>query len=201
MLTMLVTAPLMFLAIGPVMSLLQDGITTAYAFLWELSPIVCGALVGGLWQVLVVVGLHWGFVPVMMANAAALGVDTLCAVSGQSNFAQAGSALAVALRAKSADVRSTAISAGLTAVFSITEPAVYGVNLRYRKPFYFAVAAATVGGALGAAGIPGGPVGILSIPMFMGEGLVGFLVSSAVAFVGAFVLTALFGHTSEMDEE
>lgn len=205
MLTMLIAGIVMFLAIGPVMSLLQDGISAGYEWLYTLSPVVCGAIVGGLWQVLVVVGLHWSLVPVMQMNYAAFGTDSLFAISGQSNFAQAGAALGVAMRAKSADVKETAVSAGITALFSITEPAVYGCNLRFKKPFYIAVVCATVGGALGGAlgatGIVGGPVGILSIPLFMGTGLVGFLVAAAVSFFGSLILTAMFGHTDEMDAE
>lgn len=205
MLTMLIAAPVMFLVVGPVMSLLQDGISNGYAALYALSPIACGAVMGGLWQVLVVVGLHWSLVPVMNMNYAAFGTDSLFAITGQSNFAQAGAALAVAMRAKNTDVKETAVSAGITALFSITEPAVYGCNLRFKKPFYFAVGAATVGGAVGGAlgstGIVGGPVGILSLPLFMGSGFVGFVASIAISFVGGFALTLAFGHTPEMDAE
>jgi PTS system beta-glucosides-specific IIC component len=205
MLTMIVAGVAMFLVIGPVMSLLQDGISAGYAALYNLSPVVCGAIVGGLWQVLVVVGLHWSLVPVMQMNYAAFGTDSLFAISGQSNFAQAGAALGVAMRAKNADVKETAVSAGITALFSITEPAVYGCNLRFKKPFYIAVACATVGGAvggaLGATGIVGGPVGILSLPLFMGSGFVGFILAALISFVGSLVLTAMFGHTDEMDAE
>lgn len=205
MLTMLVIAPVMFLAIGPVMAMLQDGVANGYTALYNLSPVVCGAVVGGLWQVLVVVGLHWGLVPVMMMNYATYGLDSMYAISGQSNWAQAGAAFGVFLRAKSADVKETALSAAITAFFSITEPAVYGVNLRFKKPYYIAIAVATlggaIGGAMGAAGIPGGPVGILSFPLFMGEGFMGFVISMVVSLVGTAVLTAMFGHTAEMDEE
>ena len=203
--TMAITAIVMFLAIGPVMALLQDAVTNAYSAIYAISPILTGLVVGGLWQVLVVVGLHWSLVPVMTMNYTTYGADSMCAFSGQSNWAQAGACFGVAARAKSVEVRETAISSGITAFFSITEPAVYGVNLRYRKPFYIACAVAAiggaVGGALGAAGIPGGPVGVLSFPLFMGEGFVGFVASMFISLIGSAVLTFLFGHTPEMDEE
>ena len=205
MFVLLIAGIVMFLVIGPIMALLQDAVTNGYAALHAFSPLLTGFIVGGLWQVLVVFGLHWSLVPVMTMNAATYGTDSLCAFSGQSNWAQAGAAFAVALRAKSAEVRETAISAAITAFFSITEPAVYGVNLRFKRPFYIACIVAAIaggiGGMLGASGIPGGPVGVLSFPLFMGEGFIGFVAAMFISLIGSAVLTFLFGHTPEMDEE
>ena len=203
-LTMLICTPAMFMIIGPIMSAAQSAMAGAYTWLYNLSPLVTGAVLGGLWQVLVVFGLHWGIVPLGQINLATYGRNTINAVTGPSNWSQAGAALGVALRAKSADVKETAMSAAITGFFSITEPAIYGVNLRYKKPFYLAVACATVAGAIAgasnAAATAGGPVGILSFPLFMGEGFMGFVIAMLVAFIGSAVLTFLFGHTPEMDE-
>lgn len=205
-LTMLIAGPVAFLAIGPVMSLLQNGITAAYTAIYNLNPIACGAVLGGAWQALVVIGLHWSIIPLCTLNFSEYGFDTIVAVTGPSNWAQAGAAFGVALRAKDEDIKETAISAAITAFFSITEPAVYGVNLRFRKPFIISLIFGAVGGAIcgatGAAGIPGGPVGILSFPLFMVNGMtsfIGFVIAMLVSLVGTALVTMLFGHTPEMD--
>ncbi len=204
LLCLVITGPAMFMIIGPVMSVLQNALTDGYAFIYGLSPILCGAVLGGLWQVLVVVGLHWGIVPIGQMNLSAYGRNTINAVTGPSNWAQAGAALGVALRSKNPDIKENAFSAFVTAFFSITEPAIYGVNLKYKKPFYIAVGVATISGAIAgscnAAATAGGPVGILSFPLFLGEGFVGFCIAMVVALVGTAVLTYLFGYDQENDE-
>ena len=202
--TLLIVTPCMFLVIGPVMSVLQDCLTSAYTWIYNLSPVVCGAVLGGVWQVLVVFGLHWGIVPIGQMNLATYGRNTINAVTGPSNWAQAGAALGVALKSKNPDVKENAFSAAVTGFFSITEPAIYGVNLKYKKPFYIAVGVATISGAIagasGAAATAAGPVGILSFPLFMGEGFWGFVVAMVVAFVGTAALTYLFGYDLANDE-
>mgnify|MGYP000862803842 CR=1 FL=1 len=203
LLTLLVTGPVMFLLIGPIMSALQNLLSGGYTWLYNLSPLVTGAVLGGLWQGLVVFGLHWGIVPLGQMNLSLYGRNTINAVTGPSNWSQAGAALGVALRAKDEDVKETAMSAAITGFFSITEPAIYGVNLRYKRPFYIAVGVASLSGAIAgaanAAATAGGPVGILSFPLFMGEGFVAFAVTMALSFVATAILTFLFGHTPEMD--
>lgn len=152
-----------------------------------------------------VFGLHWGIVPLGQMNLSLYGRNTINAVTGPSNWAQVGAALGVALRAKSDDVKETAMSVAITGFFSITEPAIYGVNLRFKKPFYIAVAVATVSGGIAgasnAAATAGGPVGILSFPLFLGEGFIGFVIAMVLAFVGLAAITYFFGHTPEMDEQ
>lgn len=206
LLTMIIAGVVAFLVVGPIMSLLQDALTGLFTLIYGINPILTGAVVGGAWQALVVVGLHWSFVPVMQMNYAANGSDPLCAMSGVSNWTQAGAAFGVALRAKDKDVKEAAVSAGITALFSITEPAVYGTNLRYRKPFYislvFGAIAGAICGAFGTVGVPGGPVGLLSFPLFMLGGtkaFVGFVIAMLVALFGTAIATFLFGHTPEMD--
>ena len=203
--TLIVVGPCMFMIIGPVMSMLQNALTGAYGWIYSLSPIVCGAVLGGIWQVLVVVGLHWGIVPIGQMNLSMYGRNTINAVTGPSNWTQAGAALGVALRSKNPDIKETAFSAFVTGFFSITEPAIYGVNLKYKKPFYIAVGVATVAGAIAgasnAAATAGGPVGILSFPLFMGEGFMGFVIAMLVALLGTAVLTYLFGYDPKFDEE
>lgn len=204
LLTMLIVTPCMFMLIGPVMSTCQDALSIAYTWLHDLNPLIFGAVLGGLWQVLVVFGLHWGIVPIGQMNLSLYGRNVNNAITGPSNWCQAGAALGVALRAKNPDVKENAFSAFVTAFFSITEPAVYGVNLKYKKPFYIAVGVAAISGAIcgvcNSAATAGGPVGILSFPLFMGEGFVGFCIAMVLGLVLSTILTYLFGYDASNDE-
>lgn len=203
LITLVVTVPLMFLIIGPVTSYLQSFIGDGYTAIYNLSPVVCGVVLGGLWQVLVVFGLHWGIVPLGQVNLAMYGRNTINAVTGPSNWSQAGAALGVALKSKNPEIRQNALSAAVTGFFSITEPAIYGVNLKYKKPFYIAVVCAAISGGIAgfsnAAALAGGPVGILSFPLFFGEGFIGFVIAMVFAFLGTAILTYLFGYDRAND--
>lgn len=204
LLTLVITVPLMFMIIGPVTSYLQSFIGDGYTWIYNLNPTICGIVLGGLWQVLVVFGLHWGIVPLGQVNLALYGRNTINAITGPSNWSQAGAALGVALKSKNLQIKETAFSAALTGVFSITEPAIYGVNLKYKKPFYIAVVMAAISGGIAgfsnAAALAGGPVGILSFPLFFGEGFVGFCIAMVVSFVGSAVATYLFGYDRIHDQ-
>lgn len=164
---------------------------------------VTGVILGAAWQILVVFGLHWGIVPLGQVNLAMYGRNTINAVTGPSNWAQAGAAMGVALRAKNPDVKETAFSAAITGIFSITEPSIYGVNLKYKKPFYIAVVAGAIAGGIAGAGnsaaLAGGPVGILSFPLFFGEGFAFFVVAMLVAFFVSMIGSYLFGYDKAND--
>jgi PTS system beta-glucosides-specific IIC component len=159
---------------------LANGIT----FLYELSPIVSGIIAGALWQVLVVLGIHWAFVPIFMNNIAVNGYDKIKPLVAPSNFAQAGAALGVFLKTKNPKIKAIAGSAAVTGIFGIVEPIIYGISLRYKKPMLWAIIGGAIGGAItGAAGsvamAPGIP-GLATIPIFYGVGSVvlSFLLSS-----------------------
>lgn len=203
LLSMAIVAPITFLLIGPVATYASSFLGTGYEYLYSLSPIVAGFILGGAWQILVVFGLHWGIVPIGWNNLALYGRNTISGMNGPSNFAQAGASFGVFLKSKNRKIKQVALTAAVTAIFSITEPAVYGVTLRYKKPFYIAVLvgaiAGAIGGAAGSGALAAGPVGILSIPLFMGEGFVGFLVAILVAFFLSAVLTYLFGYDRKYD--
>ncbi|MBL1226110.1 beta-glucoside-specific PTS transporter subunit IIABC [Enterococcus sp. BWR-S5] len=204
MLSLLIVVPVTYLLIGPVTSTLSSGIGGAYEFLYGLNPIICGVILGAVWQVLVVFGLHWGIVPIGYNNLALYGRNTINGMTGPSNFAQAGSAFGVFLKAKDVKIRQMALSASITALFSITEPAIYGVNLKFKKPFYIGLVAGGIAGGIAGAGnsaaLAAGPVGLLSIPVFMGEGFVSFLIAIAAAFIIAAAGTYLFGYNPEKIE-
>lgn len=122
----------------------------ANAFLaaYEFAPAVAGIIMGALWQVCVMFGLHWGLVPVMLNNVTVLGHDIMQPLLVPAVVGQLGAALGVFLKTKDPKLKTLSGSAVSAAIFGITEPAVYGVNLPNRKPFIFGCIAGAVGGMI-----------------------------------------------------
>ncbi|VDG19677.1 PTS beta-glucoside transporter subunit IIABC [Lactobacillus sp.] [Lactiplantibacillus mudanjiangensis] len=202
MITLGITIPLTYLIIGPVMTGLGDLLGKGYSTLYGLSPMVCGLIFGAAWQALIVFGIHWGIIPIGYNNLALYGRNTISGMIGPSNFAQAGAAFGVFLKSKRQDVREVALPAAITGIFSITEPSIYGVNLKYKKPFYIALGvggiAGAITGAANSAAIAAGPVGILSIPIFVGKGFGAFVLAVIMAFFLTAILTYFFGYEDEV---
>lgn len=205
-LCLLITVPLTFLAIGPVTTWLSYQLAHGYQLIYGANQTIAGGFMGGLWQIFVMFGLHWGFVPLMINNLSALGHDTLIAVLTPAVLAQAGAALGVSLRTKDAKLKGIAGSAFPAGIFGITEPAIYGVNLPLRRPFIFGC----IGGALGSAiagyfGTTQYSFGLPSIfaftqiipPTGMDITVWGGIIGTAVSFVFSAVASYLFGIKKE----
>lgn len=141
----IIMVPLTILVIGPISDAAANGIAVAYNFLVKTVPAIAGALVGGIWQVFVIFGVHWGVTPMNIANFNANGCDTFQAFQTCAVVAQAAACFGVVLKTKRQEMKRVAFSAGLTGVFGITEPAIYGVTLRLKKPFI----CGCIGGAIG----------------------------------------------------
>ncbi len=199
MIVLLFIIPATFLAIGPVANLVGVGLAAAVNWLFALSPMVAGLVMGGLWQVFVIFGVHWGFVPVIFQDLQSPGYSLLVGPLFAAVLAQAGAAAGVAVRTKNRDLKLVAWPASVSAlVAGISEPAIYGVTLRLKQPFIFGAVAAAVGGAIAAAGgsgiatfvLPSG----LGLAATVGVGNFAFqAIGSAVALVLAFLLTLIFG--------
>lgn len=206
MFTITLMVPLTLLVVGPVGNTVGGAIGGAYNFLYGLSPIIAGIVVGGLWEVLVIFGVHWGITPVTVGNYAALGYDTFTGLQASAVFAQAGATLGVFLKTKDRDMKGVSASAAVTGLFGITEPAIYGVNLRLKKPMICGCIAGAVGGAVGGAfnavswgyNMPG----IATIPAYFKAGhtsqFLGFLLSILISFVLGAVLTWIVGFKEDL---
>lgn len=144
---LMITVPLTFLLIGPAATWLSQGLSYGYQAIYAFAPWLAGLAIGGIWQVCVIFGLHWGLVPLIMNNLAVLGYDTLTPLVLPAVMGQVGACLGVMLRTRDAQLKMLAGSGATAGVFGITEPAVYGVTLPYRRPFMFGC----IGGALGSA--------------------------------------------------
>ena len=130
-----IMVPLTILVIGPLSDAAANGIAVAYNQLARTVPMVAGALVGGIWEIFVIFGVHWGVTPMNIANFNANGRDTFQAFQTCAVVAQAAACFGVVLKTRRREMRRVAFSAGLTGIFGITEPAIYGVTLPLKKPF------------------------------------------------------------------
>lgn len=143
----LITVPLAYLAIGPVMNWASNLIGVIFTNIYGFSPIVFGILLGALWQVLVMFGLHWGLVPIAILDFSTKGWSTLLVASTAICFAQAGALLNIFLRTKEDKVKQLTIPAFISALFGVTEPAIYGITLPMRTPFIMTCVAGAIQGA------------------------------------------------------
>lgn len=208
--SLIIMVPLTLMVVGPIATYASNLLATGYTAAYNFSPIVSGAIIGGLWQVFVIFGLHWGLVPVMTNNLSFFKRDTLGPACMMAVAAQVGAVLGVFLRTKDTKLKSLSLSAFLSAIFGITEPAVYGVTLKYKRPFAIAcVVGAIFGGVTGAAGagaLAVTPRSILSFPVYIGQGFVWVVAGYVLSVLVSCVLTYLFGFkdqevTNEKDEK
>lgn len=202
---LLITVPITFIVIGPIATWLGNAVAAMVSGVYNFSPALAGILMGAFWQVFVIFGVHWGFVAVMMTNLAALGYDPIVGLSLAASFAQTGVVLAIIFQTKDEKTRSLAIPAFVSGIFSVTEPAIYGVTLPRKKPFILSCIASAIGGGLigffGTKLYTSAGMGIFAIPGAIGKNGVdgtvyGLIASMAIATVLGFVFQMLFGKKS-----
>lgn len=205
---LLVMLPATILLFGPIGIYLGNAINFAYKSIYIFSPVLCGAFIGGLWCVLVIFGAHKALVPIGINDVAQTGRQNLLAFAGAANFSQAGSALGVFFKTKNKQLKTISMSASITALFGITEPAIYGANLRLKKPMVCAVICGAIGGGvMGLGGSYGNAFanqGILTIPVYASAGMVPFLSylgGCAIAFFGSAALTYIVGFEDIKNED
>jgi PTS system beta-glucosides-specific IIC component len=199
MLMVLVLVPLTLVVIGPLSNLVSSGLANGINWLFDVAPWAGGALMGGLWQVFVIFGVHWGFIPLFTLEYQNSGMIYMLAPVFAAVFAQSAAVLAVWIRARDQRLRSLAAPATLSGFLAgVTEPAIYGVNLPLKRPFAFGIVGGAVGGALiSAGGVASNAFALassLSLPALFGIGSVPLLVIGLIAsIVIPFVLTMVFG--------
>lgn len=210
LLCFLIMVPATILVIGPVSAVTANGIAKGYNFLAGTAPALAGAVIGGFWQVVVIFGVHWGITPVVLANFDMYGKDTFQAFQTIAVVAQVAAAFGVFIKSRNKEFRGVALSAGITGLFGITEPTIYGVTLRLKKPFI----CGCVGGAIGAvvmsffnsayyayAGLPGPLTIVNAISKDAPMSFIGELIGCAVAVVIAIVLIQVIGFDDPKSKE
>lgn len=197
-----IMVPLTILLIGPLTNAGANIVSVGFNFLMDRAPMLGGVIISGFWQVFVIFGVHWGVTPMVMANFANNGYDYFQAYQTLAVVAQMAAAFGVFIKSKNSEFKKVAFSAGVTGIFGITEPALYGVTLRLKKPFI----CACIGGAIGAivmsffnamyfayAGLPG----LLTIVNAINPGemskFVGMVVGTLVSIVATIILIQVVG--------
>ena len=205
-LDLLLLVPLTFIVVGPITDLLGNGLSTIIEAGMHLCPPLGGFLMAALWPVMIIFGIHWAFVPIALNNLAVLGYDYLMPLTVGCNFGIAAACLAVFLKTKNKELKETAGPDVISALIGgVTEPAEYGVLLKYKKPMIIVCLVNGIGGAIcGIFNVTRNvqmSVNLLTIPAIWAVYGPWGVAAIVVSFVGSFVLTWLFGYSDKMLEK
>ena len=192
-------AVLVLVVVAPLGSYIGVYVQLFFSYLYKIAGPLAGALLGGIMPLIVITGMHYAFFPSTFLNFSKLGYDTiLLPLNLVGNMAQTGAALGVAVKSKDSKMKSLAFSTTVSALFGITEPAIYGVTLKLKKPFYAALAGGAVGGGIyGTFAVKAfsfSVPGITALPSYVEHGTKNFLfaiLGIGCSFVVAFILTLL----------
>ena len=203
--TLLVMSILGLFVIGPVFHVVENYILIATKAILSLPFGLGGFLIGGVHQLIVVSGVHHIFNLLEVQLLAADHANPFNAIITAAMTAQGAATVAVGVKTKNPKLKTLAFPAALSAFLGITEPAIFGVNLRFRKPFFLSLIAGAVGGGLASIlGLAGTGNGITIIPgtmLYIGNGqLLQYLLMVAVSFALGFALTYMFGYEDEVEE-
>ena len=202
--TLLVMSILGLFVIGPVFHVVENYILLGTKAILNLPFGLGGFLIGGVHQVIVVSGVHHIFNLLEVQLLAADHANPFNAIITAAMTAQGAATVAVGVKTKNPKLKTLAFPAALSAFLGITEPAIFGVNLRFRKPFFLSLIAGAIGGGLASIlGLAGTGNGITVIPgtmLYIGNGqLAQYLLMVAVSFVLGFALTYMFGYEDEKE--
>lgn len=146
MLTLLVALPVGFVVIGPIATFGSNIIADVVISIRDFSPMVAGAIVGLTWQILVIFGLHWGFIPVYINNIQLNGYDNVMMPFFACTFATSAVVLAIFFKTKNRKLKEMCLPNFISGIFGVTEPAIYGITLPLKKPFIISCIAGMIGG-------------------------------------------------------
>lgn len=206
--TTLIVVPLTFLVIGPVMNLAADLLGNGLLAVQNFNPIIFGAIIGFGWQVLVMFGMHWALIPFVLIALASGQPTSLLVGSGSVSFAQTGAVLAVLLNTKNMKLKELSIPAFISGIFGVTEPAIYGITLPKKKPFWASCIVGAVTGAIamgfGIEVYNNGGLGIFRYTtMIAPDGSMKFVIYSvildAAALVAGFALAYALGFDDDTE--
>lgn len=206
-LSLIIMVPLTLLIVGPLSNggaiLIADG----YNKLVEVAPPVAGILVGGFWQVVVIFGVHWGVTPMCIANFEQYGQDSFQAFQTIAVVAQVGATLGVFFKTRDKSLKNISLSAAVTGLFGITEPAIYGVTLRLKKPFIIGCIAGAIGGLVASlfnsvyyvyAGLPSLLTTVNGISKDNPSSFTGLIIGCAIALIVPIVAMQIIGYDKKI---
>lgn len=199
--TLLIMVPFTFLLVGPVASTASSWIGNIFSTIHSFNPIIYGVLLGTLWQVMVMFGLHWGLVPLAILEFSQTGSTVLLVAAALPNFTQTGVLAAIIAKTKEEKVKTISIPAFISSIFGVTEPAIYGVTLPMKTPFIISCAVSgLVGGYLGffnPHNYSFGALGIFQYPGYVNpktgdpSGMWVMIIGTLIAFLLSFTIQML----------
>lgn len=199
-LTLAISMALGFVVVGPIMHGLEQVVFGAVQNFLTI-PVVGGLIIGGLQQVIVIFGVHHVFSALEIYLLSTQGSDPFNAIITCATIAQGGAAMAVAIKTVDGKKRALYISSAVPAFLGITEPAIFGINLRFMKPFIYGCCGGAVGGAISSAmGLAGTGMGITVIPgmlLYMNGQLLQYIICNVIALAVGFGLTYTLYKTEE----
>ncbi|WFA86815.1 beta-glucoside-specific PTS transporter subunit IIABC [Paenibacillus amylolyticus] len=202
--TLLIMVPLTLIAIGPLGGIIGNGLSGGIRWLFDNASILASILIGGTMSVLIITGMHYALLPLAVGSIATLGYDFIVPLMFAANMAQGGAAFGVGFKSKNTQTKSLSYSTGLTALMGITEPAMYGINMKFKKPFIAALIGGAVAGAfLGTFSVKAyfiSTVGLPGAASYVGpdiSNLLFALIAALIAFVVASVITYFLGFQEE----
>src|SRR5699024_10615826 len=198
LISLVIIVPVTVGLFGPFGVYVGEGIANLINWLSESNGWITGLIVGGIWNVFVVFGLQWAVNPIMISNISALGFDKVVPLTGAANFGIAGAAFAVLLKSKNKKMKSFSLSALLSIFFAgITEPAIYGVGMKLKRPFIGGIIGGAVGGAyIGGMGVKSYAFvfgGLTTLPAFVGSTFVHYIIGLVICFVVGAIATYILG--------
>ena len=196
LITVILTGFLALVVIGPFASWIGDGISVFLQYSLNNFGIFAGLLFGGLYSAIVISGIHHSFHAIELGLIATTGFNTLLPIWAVANFAQGGAALAVYFKTKNNKMKAIALPAAISCTMGITEAAIFGVNLRYRKPFIgAAIGGAAAGAYVVATKVQMTAVGVTALPAIaittsntMLNYCIGLIIAGAVSFIATFIM-------------
>ncbi|MEQ9917469.1 beta-glucoside-specific PTS transporter subunit IIABC [Pectobacterium aroidearum] len=204
LLSLLIVAPIMLILIGPAGIFIGNSLSGGIIWLVENMGPLAGVIVGGTLSLMIITGMHYVLVPIIINNISRLGYDPFKIIMYVANFGQAGAAFGVFLRSRNKKIKSLALSTSFSALMGVTEPAMYGINIRFKRPFAAALLGGACGGgfalALGVKTYAYALSGIPGLPALVGPTFGWALVSLAISFTVATVITYLIGFDDPVDK-
>ncbi|WP_155286829.1 sucrose-specific PTS transporter subunit IIBC [Lacticaseibacillus zhaodongensis] len=196
MISVIVTGFLTFTIIGPVLRTVGDGLTNSLVWLYSTTGWVGMGIFGLFYSAIVITGLHQMFPAIetqLLANVAKTGGSFIFPVAAMANVTQGGATAAIFFTTKDKKQKALASSASLSALLGITEPAIFGVNLKLKFPFVCAAIASGIGSAfLGlfhVLSVSMGPAGIIGFISIAAKSMVAFMICIVIGFIASFILT------------
>lgn len=205
MIVLFIMVPLELIVIGPFGTYIGKGVAAFVTWLYGINGVLGAFLFGTFRPLLIVLGMHYAITPINTQLIAEYGYSVISPANLTGNLAQAGACLAIFILLKNKTEKSNAFTSGLTAVFGITEPAMFGFNLKYKKPMICAMLAGGIGAAY--MNMFGGGAtavilpGILALPTYIADSYIHVIIAVLISIIGAFIATLVLGIKENNSEE